>query len=81
MRGLPGGCAYGVSPTRVPGKGQATRVPSKGQGAGPGKIYGKPTEGGILAPPPPQFEPRVPIFSPHILNISMDLAMFSSYYP
>ena len=59
------------------GKGQATRVPSKGQGAGPGKIYGKPTEGGILAPPPPQFEPRVPIFSPHILNIYMDLAMFN----
>ena len=32
------------------------------RGAGPRKIYGKPTEGGILAPPPPQFG-SVPIFS------------------
>ena len=77
-RSKPGGCACGISltsaSTRVPRKGQSTRVlaglgyPRKGQGAGPRKIYGKPTEGGILAPPPPQFQPARPNFFPSHLQ-------------
>ena len=78
LRSKPGGCACGISltsaSTRVPRKGQSTRVvaglgcPRKGQGAGPRKIYGKPTEGGILAPPPPQFQPARPNFFPSHLQ-------------
>ena len=41
-------------------------VPREGQGAGRDKIYGKPTEGGILAPPPPQFETRPHFFPSHL---------------
>ena len=82
LRSMPGGCAYGVSPTSllIPEYQGRARVPRKGQWACPRKIYGKPTEGGILAPPPPQFEARPNLF-PHILNISMEIAMFNFYYP
>lgn len=44
----------------------SARVPREGQGAGRDKIYGKPTEGGILAPPPPQFETRPHFFPSHL---------------
>lgn len=81
LRSMPGGCAYGVSPTSllIPEYQGRARVPRKGQWADPRKIYGKPTEGGILAPPPPQFEARPNLF-PHILNISMEIAMFNFYF-
>ena len=70
LRTKPGWCAFGSSPTsastRVPIEYVQEWVPREGQGAGRDKIYGKPTEGGILAPPPPQFETRPHFFPSHL---------------